>query len=210
MLQISQTLHRSEKVSVVLNGHFKGYQNIESVVSFRQDDVGAPPSDFQELFQFAFNKIAALAPIFGSSGMPGAIYWTTVPFTSDNLDISLPKSGKGLSVVFNRREMPGMPISEFPSTYTLELSGMWISFGAENGSSDYNLMQYLVNITAPWDGTNYGQPWQVFLVAQPWRQSETGSIPSQAPAPGKRVRVFQVETLPTPVTLFPSAEVYGC
>jgi hypothetical protein len=46
--------------------------------------------------------------------------------------------------------MPGIAIAEFPSTYTLKLpTGLRISFGEENGASDYVLMQYLANITAP-------------------------------------------------------------
>jgi hypothetical protein len=36
------------------------------------------------------------------------------------------------------------------------------------------------------------------------------SVQSQVPAPGQWVRVLQVAILPKPVTLFLSAEVYGC
>jgi hypothetical protein len=61
-----------------------------------------------------------------------------------------------------------MAIAEFPSAYTLKLpTGLLISFGAENGASDYALMQHLVNITAPRIGDHYGAPWLVLLIAQP-------------------------------------------
>jgi hypothetical protein len=129
------------------------------------------------LFNYAFGKIAALPPTFASTGFPGSLFWTTVPFTDAELDISLSKLGKGLQVIFERHEMPGMAIKEFPSAYTLELpSGLRISFGAQNGASDYELMQYLANITAPRIGDEYGQPWLILLIAQPWRCSETGEI----------------------------------
>jgi hypothetical protein len=41
-------------------------------------------------------------------------------------------------------------------------------------------MQYVLNITVPWDGTAYGRPWPILLGAQPWRHSETGAIQLQA------------------------------
>jgi hypothetical protein len=79
--------------------------------------------------------------------------------------------------------MPGMPISEFPAAYTLKLpSGLRISFGGEIGASDFTLMQYLANATAPRLETGYGKPWLVLLIAQPWRDSETGEI-SLMPSP---------------------------
>jgi hypothetical protein len=37
-------------------------------------------------------------------------------------------------------------------------------------------MRYMVNLTAPWNGQEYGAPWQIYLVQQPWGKSETGEI----------------------------------
>jgi hypothetical protein len=105
------------------------------------------------------------------------LYWATVAFTSAEIDTVLSKSDNGLLVTFHRHDMPGMSIAEFPSEYTLKLpTGLRISFGAETGASDYVLMQYLANITAPRIAENFGKPWLVLLIAQPWRDSETGEI----------------------------------
>jgi hypothetical protein len=37
-------------------------------------------------------------------------------------------------------------------------------------------MQYLVNMTAPWDGKSYGTPWQIFFAVQPWRTGDTWEV----------------------------------
>jgi hypothetical protein len=37
-------------------------------------------------------------------------------------------------------------------------------------------MQYMVNLTASWDGTAFSKPWPGFLTQQSWRKSETGEI----------------------------------
>jgi hypothetical protein len=34
----------------------------------------------------------------------------------------------------------------------------------------------VINLTAPWNGQEYGNPWQIFLIQQPWRKSETSEI----------------------------------
>jgi hypothetical protein len=147
------------------------------VVHFKRDHVGPPPTTLRELFQKAFSEIAASAPIYSSSGIPGSSFWTVAPFTPEELEITVSKIGKGLTVSFMRKGMPGLPISQCPAACTLELLGKWfISFGAEEQVSDFALMQYLINITSAWDGKAYGQPWRILLSAQPWRHPDTGEI----------------------------------
>jgi hypothetical protein len=41
-------------------------------------------------------------------------------------------------------------------------------------------MQLFVNLTAPWYGKSFGNPWQTYLMQQTWRKSETGEIYLQA------------------------------
>jgi hypothetical protein len=177
LVQIAHAIHKQESVTVCLKGHFKGYENEESVCHFQREHVGPPPSSLEDLFQAAFNEIKALAPTLSFSGIPGSLFWTIVPFTGDALDIVIVKVGKGIRVDFERKGMPGPPINQFPAAYTIELLGNWfISFGAEEQASDMTLMQYFMNITAPWDGVKYGQPWRILLTGQPWRRSDTGEI----------------------------------
>jgi hypothetical protein len=177
LVQIAQAIHKQASVTVCLKWHFKGFQGQESVVLFKRNHGGPPPVSMQELFQKAFNEIAASAPLYSSSGIPGSLDWMIVPFTSDSLDLSVVKIGKGLTVSFTPKVLPGLPVADFPGAYTLELAGNWfISFGAEERASDRTLMQYLINITSPWDGKAYGKPWQVLLSAQFWRHSDTGEI----------------------------------
>jgi hypothetical protein len=37
-------------------------------------------------------------------------------------------------------------------------------------------MQYVVNLTVPWNGHEYGNPWQIYLAQKAWRKSETGEV----------------------------------
>jgi hypothetical protein len=165
MFRITQAIHRGEPVQVALNGYFKGYQNIDSVVQFRQPYSGGIPDSLRSLFNFALAQIAVLPLSFGSEGFPNSLYWATVTFTSAQIDTVLSKSDNGLLVSFHRHDMPGMAIREFPATYTLKLP---------SGLRDFTLTQYLANITAP--RSENPKPWLVLLIAQPWRDSETGEI----------------------------------
>jgi hypothetical protein len=177
LVQITQAIHKQEPVTVCLKGVFKGYQNVDSITHFQRDHVGPTPSSLHELFEKVFQEISASISFYASSGIPGSLLWTIIPFTSDSLSISVSKIGKGLTVSFAPDDLKGVPIAQCPAAYTLELTGKWfISFEAEEQASDATLMQYLVNITVPWDGKAYGQPWQIFLSAQPWRFSDTGEI----------------------------------
>jgi hypothetical protein len=77
LFRIAHAIHRGESVQVALNGFFKGYQNIDSVVQFGQPYNGSPPDSLQSLFNPAFAQIAAFPPTFSSEGFPGSLYWAT-------------------------------------------------------------------------------------------------------------------------------------
>jgi hypothetical protein len=68
LFQIAQALFKQRKITPTIKGHFQGYGDTESVVEFRLPYVGEPPTSLQQLFQYAFSKIASAAPIYGSSG----------------------------------------------------------------------------------------------------------------------------------------------
>jgi hypothetical protein len=73
--------------------------------------------------------------------------------------------------------MQGIPLHKWPAVYTFDLAdGLQIAFGAVPQLPDAVLMQYLVNFTCPWNGVEYGTPWQIYLEAKPWRRSDTGEI----------------------------------
>jgi hypothetical protein len=68
-------------------------------------------------------------------------------------------------------------MSEWPATYVTDLSfGLSVAFPGLPRLPDAILMQYLVNLTASWDGHAFSKPWPIFLTQQSWRKSETGEI----------------------------------
>jgi hypothetical protein len=74
---------------------------------------------------------------------------------------------------------PSRPISaEDTQAINGELFLSSESFGAETTPSEATHMQYLVNITAPWNiqAKAYEEPWHVHLSAQHWRAGEAGEI----------------------------------
>jgi hypothetical protein len=106
-------------------------------------------------------------------GTPHSLYWTTVPFSDSDIGDIVTSSNSGLLVSFKRHGMPGASIAQFPAAYTVKFtSGLRISFGAEKCASDAVLTQYMINITA----YPSGKPWMVLLIAQKWRDVETGEI----------------------------------
>jgi hypothetical protein len=177
LTQIAQAIHRHEPVMVHIRGHFKGDKDEEAICEFRRPHVGPPPTSLKDLFKAAFREIADLAVFMQSTGIPGALYWTIVPLTDENISGTVQKIGVGISVIYERKRTPSHSMEDLPTKYALPLPGNWtIVFGAEEGASDAVLMQYLINITAPWDGRKYGKPWLTILVAQPWRRSDTGEV----------------------------------
>jgi hypothetical protein len=87
----------------------------------------------------------------------------------------------GLKVRYQLKAQKGLEMEKWPTVYTCDLDdGLSIAFPAVPRLPDAFLMKYMVNLTAPWDGHEYGTPWQIYLTQQPWRKSETGEIYLQA------------------------------
>jgi hypothetical protein len=178
IFRIAQAIRKGEKIHVDISGFFKGCQNLDSVVTFRQPYFGPPPDSLRMLFNIAHAAIEAIPPSLGSSGFPNSLMWSKDPFTDADIEAVITKSNDGLLVTFSRHGMPGGPISSFEKAYTLKLpSGLRISFGAERDASDFIITGYLANATAPLlESGKYGDPWGILLMARPWRDTETGEI----------------------------------
>jgi hypothetical protein len=77
--------------------------------------------------------------------------------------------------------MVGIPLESWPAVYAFDLAdGLEIAFGAVDRLSDATIMQDAVNLTSPWNGSEYGKPWQIYLNVKPWRRSDTGEIMVEA------------------------------
>jgi hypothetical protein len=72
-------------------------------------------------------------------------------------------------------------MSTFEATFVTDLGwGLSIAFPAAPRLTDATLMQYMVNLTASWDGTAFTKAWPIFLTQRAWRKSETGEISLEA------------------------------
>jgi hypothetical protein len=177
LIQIAQVLYKREEVTVVIKGYFQGYGDRDSQVEFRQRYPGEAPTSLHQLFEMVHAKIVSSSTTYGSSRCPGSLLWTVKPFTAESLNITVVKKGLGIIVSYVPKELKGLPLESWPEVYAFDLAdGLQIAFGAIAQVPDACLMQYMVNLTSPWDGVQYGQPWQVFLCAKPWRRSDTGEL----------------------------------
>jgi hypothetical protein len=89
--------------------------------------------------------------------------------------------GKGLKVRYQSKDLIGKPMSDFEATFVTDLSyGLSVAFPAAPRLTDATLMQYMVNLTASWDGSAFSKAWPIFLTQQAWRKSETGEISLEA------------------------------
>jgi hypothetical protein len=131
----------------------------------------------KEFFNFNWQRILDAAPKHGSAGIPGSLVWTVQPFTEETLNIAVYRFGMGLKVRYQLKDLMGLEMEKWPTVYTFDLEdGLSIAFPAVPRLPDAFLMQLVINLTAPWDGQQFGNPWQVHLAQQPWRKSETGEI----------------------------------
>jgi hypothetical protein len=175
--KIAAALHNDEPVMIVFAGHFEGYQEVLAQCEFRLTYKGPPPPSLKEFFNFNWRRILETAPKYGSAGMPGSLLWTVQPFTEESLEVSVYKFGMGLKIRFQPKDLKGLEMGKWPAVFALDLTdGISIAFPAVPRLPDAHLTQLLINLTAPWNGQEYGNPWQIFLIQQPWRKSETGEI----------------------------------
>jgi hypothetical protein len=101
----------------------------------------------------------------------------------EQIEVTVVKIGKGVVVTYGRKGSQGLTLAHFPATYCVELIRGWsISFGAQTSPSDFELMQYMIDIAAPWDVAQqiYHDPWHVYLSAQQWRAGDQGEIVVEA------------------------------
>jgi hypothetical protein len=181
LTRISQALYRKEPVMVVFVGHFQGYQEIEAQCEFRLAYDGPSPPSLKEFFELNWARIRDAPSKYGSTSVPGSLLWTIQPFTDDSLNISVYSFGLGLKVRYVPKNITGQSMEKWPTVFTFDLEdGLSLAFPAVPRLADAFLMQYVVNLTVPWDGHEYGAPWQIYRTQQPWRKSETGEICLQA------------------------------
>jgi ribonuclease HI len=175
--KIAAALSNDEPVMVVIVGHFEGYQEIRAQCEFRLSYKGPPPPSLKDFFNYHWRRIREAAPKHGSSGMPNALLWTVQAFQDSDLNIAVYKFGMGLKVRYQLKDMKGLEMAKWPTVFTVDLEdGISIAFPGVPRLPDAFLMKYLVNITAPWDGHEFGTPWQIYCGQQTWRKSETGEI----------------------------------
>jgi hypothetical protein len=181
LARISLALHNREPVMVVFVGHFQGYQDIQAQCEFRLNYSGLPPPSLKDFFEFNWSRIRDAAPNYGSTSVPESLLWTIQSITDDSLNISVYRFGMGLKVRHAPKDIKGLEMEKWPAVFTFDLEdGISIAFPAVQRLPDALLMQYVVNLTVPWDGHEYGSPWHVFLTQQPCPKSETGEIFLQA------------------------------
>jgi hypothetical protein len=178
--RIALALHKKEPVMVIFVGHFQGYQDIDAQVEFRLSYEGPPPPSLKQFFNLNWARIRDAAPRHGSTSVPGSLLWTIQKIEDDSLNIGVYKFGMGLKVRYEPKSLTGLPLEKCPAVFTVDLAdGLSIAFPGVPRLPDAILMQFMVNLSAPWDGHEYGKPWTVYLTQQPWRKSETGEIQLQ-------------------------------
>jgi hypothetical protein len=162
-------------------GHFQGYQEIQAQCEFRLNYSGIPPPSLKDFLEFNWARIRDASPKYGSTSVPGSLLWTIQPITDDSLDISVYRFGMGLKVRYAPKNIKGLLMEKWRAVFRFDLEdGLSIAFPAVQRLPDAILMQMVVNLTAPWDGHEYGSPWHVYLTQLLWCESETGEILLQA------------------------------
>jgi hypothetical protein len=92
---------------------------------------------------------------------------------------SVAKLGKGIRVICAPKAVKRLGIDQAPAKYVVHLVGDWeVSFGAQEGPTDQELTQYMINITVPWDlaAKAYRTPWHFLISAQQLRSGDLGEI----------------------------------
>jgi hypothetical protein len=181
LYRIAQAIHNQEQVMIVFVGHFEGFQDIRAQCEFRLIYPGPPPPTIKDLFEHSWSRIRDSALRYGSTSVPGSLLWTLNHIGDDSVITSVYRFGKGLKVRFQPKDLLGLPMDKWPAVFTTDLTnGLSVAFPAVPRLPDAVLMQLFVNLTAPWDGKSFGNPWQTYLVQQTWRKSETGETYLQA------------------------------
>jgi hypothetical protein len=131
----------------------------------------------KEFFEYNWKKLCDISIAYGGDSVPGSLTWTRNLVTDESIDAPVYRFGKGLKVRYQDKALAGKPMSKFEDTFVTDLSwGLSVAFPAAPRLTDATLMQYMVNLTASWDGVAFSKAWPIFLTQQAWRKSETGEI----------------------------------
>jgi hypothetical protein len=175
--RIAQAVHNHDPIMVIFVGEFQGYQDRLAQCEFRLDYSGLAPATMKEFFEFNWKRLCDISIAYGGDSVPGSLTWTRNQITDDNMITSSYRFAQGLKVRYQSKDLTGVPMSDYEATYATDLSfGLSVAFPAAPRLTDATLMQYMVNLTASWDGTAFSKAWPIFLTQQSWRKSETGEI----------------------------------
>jgi hypothetical protein len=115
--------------------------------------------------------------------MPQSCVWTSAGRPREEIEARVIKAGRGLHMSCGFRSSTATAMVNLPSRFRVELIDGWsITFGTSVIPSYGELTTRLMYITSQWNESakQYQLPWQVRLVAQPWRIGETGEVSAQA------------------------------
>jgi hypothetical protein len=175
--RIAQAVHNHEPILVVFVGEFQGYQDQISQCEFRLEYSGEAPTSMKEFFEYNWKRLCDISIAYGGDSVPGSLTWTRNTVTDESIHAPVYRFGKGLKVRYQDKELAGKPMADFEATFVTDLSwGLSVAFPAAPRLTDATLMQYMVNLTASWDGSSFSKAWPIFLTQQAWRKSETGEI----------------------------------
>jgi hypothetical protein len=157
LARIAQAIHNHEPVLFVIVGEFKGYQDQHSQCEFRLEYTEGIKNTMQEYFETNWRRICDISMAFGGNSVPGSLVWTRNQVTDDILHAPVYRFGKGVKARFQDKTSAAKPMSTFEATFVVDLNwGLSIAFPAAPRLTDATLMQYMVNITASWDGSAFG------------------------------------------------------
>jgi hypothetical protein len=129
---------------VAIRGQYDDGQDRYGEVLFQREFVEtAALSNIFEPLQVAFKAIEALSQYYQTSRINGLL---------GNMEIAVVKSGRGLVLTYGWLAGKGLAIEQYQARYCVALADGWrISFGSQASPTDYELTQWMINITAPWN-----------------------------------------------------------
>jgi hypothetical protein len=179
LTQIAQAMQAGQPITVALKGHFQGFHDKDTEVIFCRPYSGQPVADIMSLFQGMSCGIESLSACLGSQGLPISCLWAKPNLTRDQIAVTVSKVGKGITITIAD---PLGAYTQFPTKYVTKLVNDWeIVFGAQKCPSDFELTQYLINITTPWEehAQTFRPTWNLYATMRNWRGGGEGEIAIQ-------------------------------
>jgi hypothetical protein len=121
LIQIAQTIHKAQPVTIAIRGQFKGFQGEEVEIVFQRDHEGPPPTDLREPWAVAMSEIVGLSTIYCSEGLPNALIWARADTPREHMDITVAKLGRGITVTFAHKGFSARSLSTLPASYVVPL-----------------------------------------------------------------------------------------